>query len=105
MPRKELAKRLKIARQELGISQFELGVKVGVDEATAKSRISHYENAVNVPTLATFQKLAIALEKPLSWFLCREDELDLLNMLYKLDEGKRAILLASILKVLQDNKL
>lgn len=102
MPKKVLANRLKLARKELGVSQFELGVRIGVDEATAKSRVSHYENAVNVPTLATLQKLAIALEKPLSWFFCNDDELELLDILNKLEAHIRAERMTELLSMLQD---
>ena len=34
------AQRMKVARERLGISQMELGVRAGIDEASASARIN-----------------------------------------------------------------
>lgn len=100
-PSKRLAKRLKQARLELQLSQFQLGVNAGIDEATAKSRVSHYEISRSVPTLATLQQLAKALNKPLSWFFCEDDELELFSRLYLLSKEERHASLLSIEELLK----
>jgi len=92
-----LAKRIKEGRQELGLSQFELGVLAKIDEATAKSRISHYETGFNVPTLKTIEQLAIALNVPVSWFFCEDDEAELIITLHRKAKGERTEVLLSLL--------
>lgn len=85
-----LAERIKRARNESGLSQFNFGVLAGIDEATAKSRVSHYENGISVPPPTVLQQFAIAANKPVSWFYCEEDELQMLASLYLLSENDRA---------------
>lgn len=93
---KNLAKRLKQARKELGLSQFDFGVLAGIDEATAKSRISHYENGISVPPPQTLQQLAVASSKPIGWFYCADDELELFQKLHALSKSDRKRMIEKI---------
>lgn len=73
-PEQVIAKRLREAREELGLSLEAVGVLAGIDEATAKVRMSQYENARHTPPIAMLFKLAAALKKSPAWFVV-EDEL------------------------------
>jgi transcriptional regulator with XRE-family HTH domain len=57
--------RLKLAREQAGLSQRDLSAKSGV----AQSLISQYETDTLRPSWKTLEKLAAALEKPVTWFL------------------------------------
>ncbi len=57
--------KLKLARQQKGLSQGQLAKKVGSDS----QRISKYERGVMVPTTAILVKLASALEVSLDYLL------------------------------------
>lgn len=67
--------RLKTARFHAGLTQFELGVKAGLEEESASSRISHYENETHQPDFGLVRKLAQALDVPAAYFYAEEDEL------------------------------
>ncbi|EKN5934532.1 XRE family transcriptional regulator, partial [Yersinia enterocolitica] len=45
--------RLKSARLRAGMTQERLGVLAGIDESTARSRVSHYETGTHKPTYDT----------------------------------------------------
>ncbi|CAI2019844.1 Helix-turn-helix [Serratia proteamaculans] len=66
--------RLKSARMQAGYTQEKLGVLAGIDEATARSRISQYESGTYTPSFTTMCALARVLNVPECYF-------------YVLDEG------------------
>lgn len=66
--------RLKAARQRAALTQERLGVLAGIDETTARSRISQYESGTYTPSFTTMCALARVLEVPECYF-------------YILDEG------------------
>ncbi|CAI1941861.1 MULTISPECIES: helix-turn-helix transcriptional regulator [Serratia] len=66
--------RLKSARLRAGYTQEKLGVLAGIDEATARSRISQYESGTYPPSFTTMCALARVLNVPECYF-------------YVLDEG------------------
>lgn len=66
--------RLKSARLRAGFTQEKLGVLAGIDEATARSRISQYESGTYTPSFTTMCALARVLNVPECYF-------------YVLDEG------------------
>jgi len=43
------SRRMKAAREKLGISQTELGVRAGIDEFCASARINQYERGKHMP--------------------------------------------------------
>jgi transcriptional regulator with XRE-family HTH domain len=52
-----------------------LGVKIGLDEHTASARISRYESGVHEPPLRTAKAIANALQVPLAYLYCDDDQL------------------------------
>lgn len=73
--RPAFARRLRAARERLGISQIELGRRVGLDEAVVSPRINQYEQGAHMPHLATAERLASVLEVPLSYLYEPDDHL------------------------------
>ena len=51
-----IAKRLKEARLEAGLSQKELGVKAGIDQFSASPRMNQYETGKHTPDFGTIKK-------------------------------------------------
>lgn len=70
-----LAARLLAARTALGISQAELGTRMGLPEDVASTRINRYEKARHSPDLATAEKLAAELGIPLPALIARDDKM------------------------------
>lgn len=70
-----IGKRLKIARINADLTQTELGVKAGLDEESASSRISSYENEVHSPDFTLVKRLAKVLDVPSAYFYAEDDEL------------------------------
>ena len=66
--------RLREARERLGISQKQLGIKAGLDPSVASPRINQYETGKHVPDIQTAQRLAEVLGVPAP-YLYAEDEL------------------------------
>jgi transcriptional regulator with XRE-family HTH domain len=67
-----IPERLKQARNKVGISQKELGIRVGMDEGSASGRMNHYEKGRHVPDVDTLRKLAGELGVPLNYFFCED---------------------------------
>lgn len=85
---------LKKARQTLGITQLELGVRIGLDPSNASARMNQYETGKHTPDYKMLKKIAGELGVPVPYLLC-EDELlaDLILQLAKLsDEEKEEVL-------------
>jgi len=68
-------KRLKEARLALGISQRELGRRIGLSEDVVSSRVTRYELGTSEPDFATASKLAKELGVPLAYLLADNDAL------------------------------
>lgn len=94
------AKRLKRARtrkaQKLGFktargySQEQLGIDAGIDEGSASARINQYEHGKHLPDLGMAARLASALEVPLAYLFCAEDDIaELLLVVGRLAVKKR----------------
>lgn len=69
------AKRLKEARLALGISQRELGRRIGLSEDVVSSRVTRYERGTSEPDFETAGKLAKELGVPLAYLLADNDVL------------------------------
>ncbi|MFP8966474.1 helix-turn-helix domain-containing protein [Pokkaliibacter sp. CJK22405] len=91
--------RLKLARKRIGISQKDLGIRIGMDEGSASGRMNHYEKGRHFPDIETLRKLAVELGVPLNYFLC-EDELsaELACLISKLDDEAKI----DLIKLLSD---
>ena len=89
--------RLKQARKKLGISQKELGVRVGMDESSASGRMNHYEKGRHVPDIQTLKKMANELKVPLNYFFCEDDQsAELAILIALLSDDEKTSLIASL---------
>ena len=88
--------RMKAARERLGISQTELGVRAGIDEFCASARINQYERGKHAPDFLTVRNLAKVLGVPTAYFYAEDDNLAELIVLFgNLKAVERKSLLAS----------
>ncbi|CAH5448396.1 putative transcriptional regulator [Klebsiella pneumoniae] len=69
-----IPKRLKEARLRAKLTQEKLGVLAGIEEATAYSRLSHYENGTHKPTFELVCEFARVLDVPECYFYTVDDE-------------------------------
>jgi transcriptional regulator with XRE-family HTH domain len=84
-----VAKRLREARERLGLSQKALGVAAGIDEFSASPRINQYERGKHTPDLLTLRKLAEVLTVPVPYFFAEDDRLaDMLQLLHLLPRSE-----------------
>ena len=67
-----LAARLKAVRTAMGLSQAELGVRMGLPEEVASTRINRYERAVHAPDIETAEKMARELGVPLAYLITQD---------------------------------
>lgn len=67
--------RLREAREAYGISQRNLGIKAGLDDFVASTRVNRYETGVHQPDLETLQRLAEVLNLPVAYFYAEDDDL------------------------------
>ncbi|MBP3985571.1 helix-turn-helix transcriptional regulator [Pseudoxanthomonas helianthi] len=72
------SRRLRQAREAMGISQRTLGIEAGIDEFVASSRINRYETGVHQPNYQTLKLLAEVLHLPTAYFYAEDDQLALL---------------------------
>ncbi|CAD0306583.1 helix-turn-helix domain-containing protein [Xanthomonas hortorum] len=77
------SRRLREARQVYGLSQRNLGIKAGLDDFVASTRVNRYETGVHQPDLQTIQRLANALDVPVAYFYAEEDDLAQMILEYK----------------------
>ena len=77
------AKRLREARQRRGISQRQLGISAGIDEASASPRINQYEAGKHTPNLAIAERLAKVLAVPAAFLFTRDDKLAVWILAYE----------------------
>lgn len=73
--RTTFAKRLKEAREAMGVSQKQLGILAGIDEFVASARINQYERGKHVPDLLMAERLAQELGVPVSFLFEPNDVL------------------------------
>ncbi|APS28620.1 helix-turn-helix domain-containing protein [Pectobacterium brasiliense] len=66
--------RLKTARLRTNLTQEKLGVLAGIEEATARSRISQYESGIHRPTFEMMCAFAKVLNVPECYFYTVDDE-------------------------------
>ena len=75
IPSKTLfGQRLREARLRAGIAQDRLGVMIGLDEGSSSARMSRYETGVHEPPYEVAKNLAAALNIPVTYFYCPQDE-------------------------------
>lgn len=74
-PNAIFCQRLKAARLAAGLSQKQLGIRAGLDEFVASTRINRYEVGVHEPDLSMAQRLAEVLGVPLAYFYAQDERL------------------------------
>lgn len=79
-----VGRRLRERREALGLAQEKVGVAIGLDESSARARISRYELGVHEPPFETVKQLAETLRVPPAYVYCEDD--DLAQLLLKLHE-------------------
>lgn len=89
-PQNITGRRIRVLREELGWSQEKLGVGIGIDESSARARISRYELGVHEPPLPTVRLIADALGVPMMYLYCEDEQVaQLLLAIHRLDPTKR----------------
>ncbi|WP_406626423.1 helix-turn-helix domain-containing protein [Pectobacterium cacticida] len=81
-----LPTRLKVARLRAKMTQEKLGVLAGIEEATARSRVSQYESGTHRPTFEMMCAFARVLNVPESYFYTVDD--GFAELILKLYEGE-----------------
>jgi transcriptional regulator with XRE-family HTH domain len=77
---------------------------VGLDERTAKTRISRYENGIHGPHERIARKIAEVLGYPLAYFYCDDDRLaDIVRAYTEADEAGRQRLAALAAELVTPN--
>ncbi|EDU3846308.1 helix-turn-helix transcriptional regulator [Salmonella enterica subsp. enterica serovar Essen] len=66
--------RLKSARLRANLTQEKLGVLAGIEEATARSRISQYESGIHRPTFEMMCAFSKVLNVPECYFYTVDDD-------------------------------
>ena len=66
--------RLKAARLRANLTQEKLGVLAGIEEETARSRVSQYEGGIHRPTFETMCAFAKVLNVPECYFYTVNDD-------------------------------
>ena len=95
--------RIRSLREATGWSQERLGVAIGIDESSARARISRYELGVHEPPLPTVSLIANALGAPLMYFYCEDDRMaDLLLRLHRCAPEIRAQKIEQFCLLLED---
>ena len=56
------------------MTQKELGIRIGMDQSSASSRMNHYEKERHTPDIQTLQRMADELGVPLNYLFCESSE-------------------------------
>ncbi|WP_090365377.1 helix-turn-helix domain-containing protein [Ferrimonas sediminum] len=89
--------RLKQARANVGISQRELGLRIGLEPSSASSRMNHYEKGRHMPDIETLERIAKELGVPVAYFFCQsESSAELVCLIEGLTEQERQLLLEKL---------
>lgn len=96
-----VGRRMRERREALGLAQEKIGVAIGLDESSARARISRYELGVHEAPLPTAKQIAAALKVPLAYLYCEDDATaNLLVELHKLNSKQRGIRIEQLLGAL-----
>lgn len=93
-----VGRRMRSRREELGWSQEKVGVLIGIDESSARARISRYELGTHEPPIKTARQIAETLSVPLAYLYCEDDEVaQALVLLSELEPAVRKKTLSKLL--------
>ncbi|EFJ2219818.1 helix-turn-helix transcriptional regulator [Escherichia coli] len=94
-----IPERLKIARTKAGITQRELGIRIGMEPSSASGRMNHYEKGRHIPDIDTLKRMADELGVPLNYFFCEsETTAELVCLITRLTEVEKNELIAILKK-------
>lgn len=95
-----LPKRLKDARLKAGLSQEQLGLKIGLEPESASTRMNRYELGKRAPAFDLVERIAVELELPTAYFYAvGDDEAELLTIFHGLSAAKRRQVLEFISEI------
>jgi len=101
-PNSIVGRRMRERREALGLAQEKVGVAIGLDESSARARISRYELGVHEPPFATAKLLASVLDVPPPYMYCEEEDIaDLLLALHKIPSKTRKQTIRTLIASLQ----
>lgn len=83
---KHIAQKIKTLRESSGLTQDELGEKIGVE----KQSISAYENNKQLPTLERLNKMAEVFNVDMSFFFSNNSDKSQFELLRKIEELEKA---------------
>jgi transcriptional regulator with XRE-family HTH domain len=99
-----VGRRMRERREALGLAQEKVGVAIGLDESSARARISRYELGVHEPPFATVKVLASVLKVPLPYFYCEEQDMaELLLALHQIPTKTRMQKVAVLMAQMRDS--
>ena len=95
--RELFSRRLRDLRLAAGISQRELGRRIGLSEETVSSRVTRYEKGTSEPDFATANKLAKELGVPLAYLVADTEMLaEIVSYASKLSTSEQKKLVHSL---------
>ena len=90
-------KRLKDARERTGVSQRQLGFRVGLDPSGASTRINRYERGTRAPAFGIVCIIAAELNVSPSFFYEPDNTLaDIILLLGQMDASSKSALLEEL---------
>lgn len=90
-------RRLKACRKDKKMTLEQLGVAIGLEESSASTRISRYENGIHIAEPYTVERIAQVLDVPIAYFYADNEEIaDLLYYFYHLNHDQQQELLHHI---------
>ncbi len=96
-----VGRRMRERREALGLAQEKVGVAIGLDESSARARISRYELGVHEPPFATVKLLATVLDVPPTYMYCEEEDVAaLLLALHKIPSKGRKQTLGAMMDLM-----
>lgn len=92
-----LPERLRAARTQKGLTQQQLGIRLGMDANSASARMSQYETGKHMPDYDTMKRMADELGVPVAFFFCESDvDAEILKRLRLLTEDQKKKLLSEL---------
>ncbi|TDX15905.1 helix-turn-helix protein [Buttiauxella sp. BIGb0552] len=94
-----IPERLKAARTKAGITQKELGIRIGMEPSSASGRMNHYEKGRHTPDIDTLKRMADELGVPINYFFCEnETTAELARLIANMTEQQQAELILMLKK-------
>jgi len=100
VPRATVAARLRQARELRGLSQREVGIRMGLDKDTASARISRYESGSMSISLEALFKIAEALEVPPAYLVASTPGMSAAILALSMESAPQQSRLAGMLNAL-----